>query len=122
MKKLTFLLLCGVFCLALLPKESHAVTINIYGKAGAYFQNGKWKVCPGFRFNKCATLTITWKEIRDFIYGNEEAPSAVVDVYTEEGLLDYTINVKVIEINPSAISGETPPEYIMGDDIVFAPN
>lgn len=121
MKKFAIFFVIGFTFLSFFPLQSSAVTINLYGKAGAYLQNGKWKICPGFRFKKCASLEVSWKEIKDLIFGSEQPIPAIVHVYTEEGQFDYTLSVKIVGLNASLV-GETPPEYIMGDDIVFEPN
>ncbi len=122
MKKYSVLFILCLFCLTLIPKESSAVTIAIYGKAGAYYHNGQWKVCPGFKFHKCASLKISWKEIKDFLLGCEQAPSGIVEVYDENGDVDYIISVNVVGINGNVTIGESPPELIYGDNIIFESN
>ena len=122
MKKFTILFITCLFCLTLFPQESSAIKINLRGKAGAYYKNGKWKVCPGFSFKKCATLKVTWKELIDWVFGSEQPPAGIVEVLDEEGNPDYTINVTIVGINQSAVGGNSPPAYIMGDDIGFVQN
>jgi hypothetical protein len=117
MKKQLIISLTLIMCFCCLPKDSSALQINMYGKAGAYYHNGKWKVCPGFRFNRCATINVSWQEIKDFIFGSEIYPKATVEVYNDEGQEDYTINVRIVSISNNAINGASPPNYIMGDDI-----
>lgn len=119
MKKYSIIIALSLFCITLLPSESSAVEIGIYGKAGAYYQNGKWKVCPGFRFKKCATLNISWQEIKDWVFGSELPPSGIVEVYDEEGDVDYIISVTVVGINSNIINENSAPASINGDDIVF---
>ncbi|MCD4679263.1 MAG: hypothetical protein K8S00_02630 [Bacteroidales bacterium] len=119
MKKYSIVFALCLFCMTLLPTESSAVEIGIYGKAGAYYQNGKWKVCPGFRLKKCATLNISWQEIKDWVFGSEQAPSGIVEVYDNEGAVDYIISVTVVGINSNITNSSSPPEYINGDDIIF---
>ncbi len=47
--------------------KSFGVNIRILGKAGATIQNGQIKVCPGFAFNTCAVVEVTWKDLWDWI-------------------------------------------------------
>ena len=122
MKKYSIILALCMFCLTLLPTESSAIKIGIYGKAGAHCQDGKWKVCPGFKINKCATLTISWQEIKDWAFGSALPQSGVVEIYDNNGTVDYIISVTVVGINSGSISNTSQPEYIMGDDIEFIEN
>lgn len=124
MKKNILSVLAIIFYLCILPEDSSAIRINLYGKAGAYYQNGEWKVCPGFRLKKCASLTLSWSEVMDWLFGSAPSPNGIVDVYDEEGNTDFTISVKVISLSGTSASGTSasgtsPPDYIMGDDIIF---
>lgn len=122
MKKLIILIFMCFCCFTLLPTKSSAIKINLRGKAGAQYINGKWKVCPGRSSNKCATIDVSWKEIKDYIFGSANAPVGTVEVFDEEGNHDYSISVKVVMINNSVICGTSPPNYIMGDDIELEQN
>ncbi len=122
MKKPAIIITICLLCFTLFPIKSSAIKINLHGNAGASYQNGKWKVCPKFRFNVCATIDVSWKEVIDFIFGSDQQPEAIVEVYDEEGNPDYSISVRIVGINNGATSGTSPPNYIMGDDLELEQN
>lgn len=120
------------FCclLALLFSSSlktFGVNIRILGKAGATIQNGQIKVCPGFAFNTCAVIEITWQDIWEWITSKgdaetgvlNESPPVTISLVKEDAEVPYAyIKCKIVRIDPSLLQGDDPNE-IQGDQIDF---
>lgn len=115
MKKVILILLV-LFCTNL----TYGVSIPIFGKAGAVYENGGWKICPGFAFNKCASIEVSWSEIWDFLFKNDPTPLPVkVVVYQSDGVVS-TLDLTLVGVSNSDIYREDrEPKYLIGDDLIF---
>lgn len=110
LKLITFLMMATF--LSITTIESSALTITKLGKGGAVIQpNGNYKLCPQFAFKKCCKITLTWKELWNWITDggcwdddiNTNLPlhgNAVV--YDDDGLPVGSYNVEITWINPSS--------------------
>lgn len=100
---------------------SYCVEIPIYGKAGVEIINGDVKVCPGFAFNKCASISVSWQEIWDYIMNSnvKEPPFVSVTFYDTDGNVTMTKLLQVNEIDPTNLDENQAPEFIFSDGINF---
>ncbi len=108
-------------------KNSSAVSIHIWGQAGATIQNGQIKVCPGFALRTCATLDISWKDLWEWITSKGDTLTGVLDdspvvkitlVNNAVGTADKTFRCKIARIDPSLLQGDEHHD-IQGDLIDF---
>lgn len=115
---ITYLL---IIILAFATNYTYGVEIPIYGRAGVEIVNGSIKVCPGFAFNKCASISVSWQEIWDYITNCDvnEPPFVSVTFYGTDGNVTMTKVLQVNEIDPTDLQGDDSPEFIFGDDINF---
>ncbi|MDR0969918.1 MAG: hypothetical protein LBM67_05225 [Lentimicrobiaceae bacterium] len=107
-----------------IPEET--VSIPMYGKAGAVYENGSWKICPGFAFKKCASVEISFKDIWNYLFksnepGNPGIPNfpVVVDLYDDEEQLINTILLQGVLVLPTQFSSEETIRSITADDIIL---
>ncbi|MDD4671405.1 MAG: hypothetical protein PHI03_00560 [Bacteroidales bacterium] len=110
-----------VFLLAFVANYSYSINIPVYGRAGAEVVDGKVKICPGFAFNKCATISVTLQEVWDHIFKSDasEPPFATVTLYDADGNETMTKLLQVSEINTNKFHKNHAPPFIFGDDIIF---
>jgi hypothetical protein len=80
-----------------------SITLPIIGKAGVTIDSsGKVKVCPGWAWNKCATVTISFFQMRnnDFIQDYDNVP-VQINVYDEnEQVVDVLFSTGEIINSP----------------------
>ncbi len=129
MKKI--LLVFAILCAALFScstNEAQAVNIRLHGRAGATYENGKLKVCPGFTFNVCAVVNITWQDIVDALKKHEQTslnqvlpylPNVIVTLYNEKGIPTKDINCRITYISEEVLDN---PDFIYGEQILFTGN
>jgi len=113
-----YLLIC-LFAFA--TNYSYGVEVPIYGKAGAEINNGNIKICPGFAFNKCASISVSWQEIWDYITNSDgnEPPFVSVTFYDADGNETMAKLLQVSEIDLTNLNESHAPEFILGDRINF---
>jgi hypothetical protein len=120
--RLTVIMLVAVFMVfSALPASS--ITITKLGKGGAVIQpNGSYKLCPQFAFKKCCKITLTFKDLWNWITDegcweddvNTNMPlRGEAVVYDENGLPSGQFSVDIIWINPSSCAS------INGEDITM---
>jgi len=115
-------LLLAISFLSLSTSQTMALTITKLGKGGAVINpNGTYKLCPQFAFKKCCKITLSWKELWNWITDggcwdddiNTNMPlmgNAIV--YDENGSPVRMYDVKIIWINPSSCA------EVIGEDII----
>mgnify|MGYP001204088854 CR=1 FL=1 len=110
-----------VFLFAFATNYSYSINIPIYGKAGAEVVDGKVKICPGFAMNKCASISVTFQEVWDYLFKSDsnEPPFAIVTLYDADGNETMTKLLQVSEINANKFHENRAPQFIFGDDIIF---
>lgn len=117
-------LLTALFCFS--TNEVKALEINLHGRSGAIYENGNLKVCPGFTFNVCATINITWQDIIDIFKKHEKGsinqvipylPNVKVTLYDEKGAATKTINCRITYISDDVIDN---PDFIYGEQFQFS--
>lgn len=75
MKKLSWIMLTA---LLFSYGSASALTVRLYGSSGVVIKDGKTRICPGFSFNCCATVEITWRDVWEYIQGKTAALPATV--------------------------------------------
>lgn len=102
--------------------HAFSIEIPILGKAGVEIVNGNIKICPGFSLRKCASISITWSDIINFVANDNSSPPLVsVSMFDESGnpLPGQNLEIRLIRINLSNILHDTPPESLSGDNLLF---
>ncbi|MGE4540600.1 MAG: hypothetical protein AB7D35_05000 [Bacteroidales bacterium] len=110
-----------IFLFAFAANYSYGVEVPIYGKAGVEINNGNIKICPGFAFNKCASISVSWQEIWDYITNSDgnEPPFVSVTFYDADGNETMAKLLQVSEIDLTNLNENHAPEFIIGDRINF---
>jgi hypothetical protein len=112
-----------IFLFAFAANYSYGgIDIPIYGRAGAEINDGNIKICPGFAFNKCASISVSWQEIWDFFFTNSdgnEPPFVSVTFYDAYGNETMSKLLQVSEIDLTNLNENHAPEFIIGDRINF---
>ncbi len=127
MKKRFLIFTCFIAALfSFSTNKAHAVEIRLHGRAGAIYENGHLKVCPGFTFNVCATINITWQDIIEIFKKNEKSsinqvtpylPNVIVTLYDEKGTATKTINCRITYISDDVIDNS---DFIYGEQFHFS--
>lgn len=100
----------------------YSIEIPILGKAGVEIVNGNVKICPGFSLRKCASISITWSDIINFMSSDNSSPPLVLVTMFDESdnpIPFQTIEMRLIQINLDSFSQSIPPESISGDNMLF---
>lgn len=119
-----FSILIVACLLAFSTGPASAVTLIKLGKGGAVIQpNGTYKLCPQFAFKKCCKITLSWKDLWNWITGdgcwdddiNSNMPlQGDAVVYDDHGLPTGNYNVNIVWINPLSCA------TVSGDEIIVA--
>ena len=122
------IIIIAFFLITLIPIKMSAVEIRLLGRAGAVYDlgNGKIKVCPGFNFKTCATVTIRWNDIKAIFSNNnnnsrimlQSETLAGITVLDESGNIVSKIVCTVDWVRQERIT-QDPPSTLNGDDIIF---
>ena len=119
-RKIVILICILTAFLAFKVGDAHAVEIRLHGRAGATYENGQLKVCPGFTFNVCATINITWEDIKELFKKNRSAsvddilqqlPNIVVTLYDEHGNTTERISCRIVYINKELLRQDNPDAF-----------
>lgn len=117
-------LLASIICFS--AQKANAVEIRLHGRAGATYENGKLKVCPGFTFNVCATIDITWQDIIDIFKKHEKGsinnvlpylPNVTVTLLDEKGTATKNIHCRITYISDEVMDN---PDFIYGEQFQFS--
>lgn len=112
----TIKLCLSILFVIFVTNYSLGIDIPIYGKAGAHYQNGQWKICPGFTFYKCASITITWEDVKNFFLNNcPDPPKVIVTIYEPDG----TESILYLELIHIDHVEESPPAQLYGDNLIL---
>lgn len=123
------IIIIAFFLITLIPIKMSAVEIRLLGRAGAVYDlgNGNIKICPGFNFKTCATITITWNDVKAIFSNNnsndspimlEKKAQAGVRILDESGNVVSKIICTVDWVKQERITQE-PPSTLNGEDIIF---
>ncbi len=117
-------LITALFCFT--TNKAQALEICLHGRAGATYENGHLKVCPGFTLNVCATVNITWQDIISIFKKHEKSnindvvpylPNVMVTLYDDKGIPTKTINCRITYINEEVLNN---PDCIYGEQFTFS--
>ena len=114
-----------LFLLLLVSYSTFAVEIRLLGRAGVTYENGRIKFCPGFNFNTCAIVKISWAEVRDFLFSKEQGvllsdkdTRANIRILDESGRVIDIISCEVDWIATDKLT-ESSPSTLNGNEIIF---
>ncbi len=81
--------------------------------------NGSVKVCPGWAFNKCASIEFTLSELVDYIFSKDASkmPICQVILFNENGEITKETFLKIRNIEHSLL--DNLPSEIKGESIEF---
>lgn len=110
-----------IIVFAFAANYSFGVEIPIFGKAGVEIVNGNIKICPGFALKKCASISVSWGEIWDYITNSaiNEPPIVSVTLYDDNGNPTIEKILQVSEMVTLNLDESNAPEFILGEDIRF---
>ncbi|MDR2085499.1 MAG: hypothetical protein LBP67_10950 [Bacteroidales bacterium] len=122
MKKIILFIIFGLFISVLdsYAQEPEYIQVHLYGRAGATFNpSGDIKLCPGFRFNICATIEGKLKDIWNLLFNSGPNFPVVVITYDELGQICETSIMNGDIISPHRFDSESSIMEITGDDIIL---
>ncbi|MBW6492581.1 MAG: hypothetical protein K0B15_15455 [Lentimicrobium sp.] len=120
MKKYFFLF--SVIALSFSCIDTQAVNIRIYGKGGIVINpDQSYEICPDFAFRTCAIISVSWREIWNYITDNTNNPPpllATIFILDDNEDIVEERDAAVIWVDPNTIT-ETPPNTLRSCDIKF---
>ena len=112
--------------------KAFAIKVTILGKGGATVNNGNVVVCPNFSLHKCATIQITWQDIKDFFSRKQsditdqtdysDYPETTITLYNEFGSVSNVFVRKIVYLDNTLLQQLQPPTEIQGSQILFRGN
>jgi hypothetical protein len=122
MRKILLFLVLGLLFSVI---QSHAqdieegITLRKFGKGGATNESGQWKICPEFSLKTCATYTITWQDIKDWLFDRGTNPPVIVVVFDENEQAIETLIRQGEIIDPHRFNLESSLNGITANDIII---
>ena len=102
--------------------DTQAINIRIYGKGGIVINpDQSYKICPDFAFRTCAIVSVSWRDIWNYITDNTNYPQpalATIFIYDDDENLAEERDADVIWVDPGIIT-ESAPTTLQSCDIKF---